>query len=126
MARVVTYNNEGNKSKEWEISLDKLKYLGIFNDLENDGIDITLSPIPLIGIRDIDFQYIYDILDMSYDNMIIYLQTCDIMHLYCIYIISDFLIIEMIQKLSGLAFSIRLNKMNMYELTNIINKLFIM
>lgn len=122
MTILLTYNNEGVISKKWNLSEEEFKHFGIFVNLNNE-IDIS-KPIPLIGINDDNFKYIHDIIKMSTDDIIIYLETCDIIRLYNIYTITDFLIMEKYQKLLGIIFSNRLNKMNMFELTNIIKILF--
>lgn len=124
MTTLVTYNNKGIISKKWILNENIFKHFGVFLNLE-DQINIShLNHIPLIGITDDNFKYIYDMLNLSTSDVIIYLQNCDTMRLYNIYSITDFLIMEKYQRLSGIELANRLNEMNMKELKNIINKIF--
>lgn len=119
MTILITFDGNGG-TKKWFIDTDKL---GIFNNILENNIDIINEVIQLKNINHNDFSIIYNLLHEEYidDNNI---EKYDIITLYNLYKITDYLIITDLQEIIGKNIAYRLNKMSIEDLKNNVYNLF--
>lgn len=118
MTTLITFDNDGT-SKKWIVNNDKLKYFGIFNNLEGD-INFMNEFIKIKNVNHDDFSIVYNLLQGKNDNI----EKLDIITLYKIFKITDYLNIKDLQEIIGKNIANKLNHMNIEDLKINIYNLF--